>query len=174
MWSIWKHMAEIIPIGCYHGSQDNLTGPTPLPEQGWGHMIDPFINPSGTICYSDNVRYGFLGALGFLQVLTILWFFLIVQVAIRVIKGIGADDIRSDDEGEDEEEELEIENEKGSMVSKGAQPIELDVEQPVDFTRWKSKAGVNKRSASSSAVNLPGHYNRKELLSRIGCEKQVD
>ncbi|KAM4067332.1 TLC domain-containing protein [Hirsutella rhossiliensis] len=110
MWSIWTHMAEIIPIGCYHGPQDDPIGPTPLPNHGWSHMLEPFWKPAGTICYSDNVRWGFLGALGFLQALTIIWFFMIVQVAIRVIKGIGADDIRSEDEGEDLEEEIDPES----------------------------------------------------------------
>ncbi|KAJ6098477.1 Sphingosine N-acyltransferase [Penicillium canescens] len=163
MWSIWTHMAEIIPTGCYHGSQDNLAGPTPLPEHGWSYMLDPFRNPSGTICYSDNVRWGFLGALGFLQVLTVFWFFLIIQVAIHVIRGIGADDIRSDDDGEGEEEDLEYED---------AQPLEVDVEA-IGLKGWNRRAGV-KRTARSSGVSLLSHRDRKALLSRIGCETQVD
>lgn len=158
MWSIWSHMAEIIPTGCYHGSQDDLTGPDPLPEHGWSYMLDPFRNPSGTICYSDNVRWGFLGALGFLQVLTVFWFFLIIQVAIRVISGISADDIRSDDE-----EDLEYE---------APQLLEVHVED-IDLKGWKCRVGV-KRAATSSGVSLSGHRGRKELLSRIGCEKQVN
>lgn len=162
MWSIWTHMGQIIPVGCYHGSQDNLTGPTPLPDHGWSHMLDPFRNPSGTICYSDNVQRGFLIALGFLQVLTVFWFFLIIKVALRVIKGMGADDIRSDDDGGDEED----------LEYKGIEPPEVGVES-IGLKGWKRGTGT-KRATSSSGVSLPGHRDRKELLSRIGCEKQVD
>lgn len=58
------------------------------------------------------------GLLGFLQVLTVFCSFLIIQVAICVISGIGVDDIRSDDGGEGEED-LEYE---------AAQLLEVDVE----------------------------------------------
>lgn len=80
---------------------------------------------------------------------------MVVQVAIRVIRGVGADYTRSDDEGGDEQVE------------------EVGVEA-IDLKAWERRAGVNKRTASSSGVSLPGHSDRKELLGRIGCEKQVD
>ncbi|KAL4971291.1 longevity assurance proteins LAG1/LAC1 [Aspergillus desertorum] len=171
MWSIWTHMAEIIPIGCYHGSQDNLTGPTPIPEHGWTHILDPFRNPSGTICYSDSVRWGFLCALGFLQLITIFWFVLIVKVAIRVVKGMGADDIRSDDD------ETRSDDDRGDKVESpeyNRPPLGVGARAPVLYSRSpKRTAGVG-RSASSSGTNLSGQYTRKELLSRIGCEYLVE
>ncbi|OKL55529.1 hypothetical protein UA08_09218 [Talaromyces atroroseus] len=136
MWSIWKHMAEVIPIGCYHGAQDNFTGPIPLPEHGWLHSLEPFRNPSGIICYSNNVRWGFLGALGFLQLLTVFWFVLIVQVAVRVIKGIGADDIRSDNDSSD------IDNAESDSGLQGHQLPELTVEIDVS---WLSKRVADRR-----------------------------
>lgn len=118
-------------------------------------MLEAFLNPSGTICYSDGIRWGFLGALGFLQVLTISWFLLILQVAIRVVKGIGADDIRSEDEDEGELEEKE------NTFQGGA---------PVDPEAWKRRANV-RGNATSSGVGLLESWDRKELLGRIGCEK---
>ncbi|KAH8821916.1 TLC domain-containing protein [Xylogone sp. PMI_703] len=172
LWGIWAYMGDVIPVGCYHGSQDNLTGPTPLPQHGWLHMVDPFINPTGTICYSDKVKWWFLSALGFLQVLTIFWFFMIVRVAVRVLKGNGADDIRSDDESEEEEND-------GTSEYEGAEPFEQEEVgeevgvEAIDLEGWKRRAGI-KRTANSSGFGLPGHSDRKELLSRIGCEKQVD
>ncbi|UNI16619.1 Sphingosine N-acyltransferase [Purpureocillium takamizusanense] len=169
MWSIWSHMAEIIPIGCYHGSQNDLIGPTPLPDHGFLHMLEPFRKPAGTICYSDSIRWGFLGALGFLQALTIVWFFMIVQVAIRVIKGIGADDIRSEDEGDDQEED----DDKGHRdCHRASHPIEVRVEASDLHLRKPRISG--KRTASSSGVSLTRGGDRKELLNRIGCERQVD
>ncbi|KAJ5149514.1 Sphingosine N-acyltransferase, partial [Penicillium atrosanguineum] len=106
MYHIWTYMPETIQPGCYYRSPDSLIiGPSPLPKDGRSYMFEAFLNPSGTICYSDGIRWGFLGALGFLQVLTINWFFLILQVAIRVVKGVGADDIRSEDEDGGELEE---------------------------------------------------------------------
>ncbi|KAI0597217.1 putative longevity-assurance protein [Biscogniauxia sp. FL1348] len=164
-YSIWKDAPRIMPIGCFHGSNANLTGPTPIPE-GWGHYLEPFTNPEGALCFSESVIWGFLYCLLSLQVITIFWFFMIIKVAIRVLKGTGADDVRSDDEGEQEEEE-EFEYEE-------AQPLEEEVGvESIDLKGWERRTGV-KRAASSSGVSLPGHSDRKELLGRIGCEKQVD
>ena len=101
MWGIW---IEVIPIGCYHGSQGNMTGLTPLPERGWILILDLFHNPSGTICYSKAIQEWFIGSLGFLQVLNIAWFIMIIKIAIRVVKGGGATDIRSVNESEDDGE----------------------------------------------------------------------
>jgi acyl-CoA-dependent ceramide synthase len=66
-----------------------------------------------------------MAALGFLQLLMAIWFVLIVRVAIRVLKGLGADDIRSDDEGE-EDAELE-----GAAEIKGNQKdVYMHYKQP--------------------------------------------
>jgi acyl-CoA-dependent ceramide synthase len=177
MWSIWTHMAEIIPIGCYHGSQDGLAGPTSLPEQGWSHMLDPFLNPSGTICYSDSVRWGFLGALGFLQVITLFWFVLIIKVAIRVVKGMGADDIRSDDDTQSEDDSRggggrghDTDKYEASVCRRATTGVGAEA---VGLENPMRTAGGN-RVAGPSGINLSGHYGRKELLGRIGCEKQSD
>lgn len=156
-------MPETINPGCYYMSEDSLiVGPTPLPKKGWWHLFEAFLHPSGTICYSDGIRWGFLGALGFLQALTIIWFSLILQVAIRVIKGIGADDIRSEDEDGSESEERENE-------FQGDRSLDSNVEA-INPKAWKLRADV-RGTANSSGVVLPGSWDRKELLGRIGCEK---
>lgn len=162
LWGIYTYMPATIAVGCYHGSQDNLSGPNPLPEHGWFHALEPFLNSSGTVCYSDNVMWGFLGALGFLQLLTIFWFVLIVKVAIRVVKGVGADDIRSEDEAEEDDDD------------EGNETKQIDVSvEPAVSRMWKPRAEL-RRNTGSSGVSLPGNRDRKELLSRIGCEKQVE
>lgn len=48
------------------------------------------------ICYTDFQIDIFLLLLTFLQVITMIWMFMILRVAIRVISGNNADDIRSD------------------------------------------------------------------------------
>ncbi|KAK7915305.1 hypothetical protein PG985_013008 [Apiospora marii] len=164
-WSVYTDIPKQIPIPCFKGTDDNLIGPFEAPE-GWSHLLEPFRDPSGTVCFTNNIRWGFLGCLLFLQVITIAWFITIIQVAIRVLKGGAADDVRSDGEGEEEEEE-EYEYEE-------AQPFEEEVGvEAIDLKNWERRTGV-KRASSSSGVSLPGHSDRKELLGRIGCEKQVE
>lgn len=164
-YSVWKHTPVAIPSGCYHGSQDNLTGPTPIPDT-WGHLLEPYINPGGTVCFGDGVRWAFLSALLFLLGLTLVWFTMIIKVVTKVLRGASADDIRSDGE-EDEAESLEYEYEE-------VQPLEEEVGvEDIDLKGWERRSGV-KRAATTSSVSLPGHSDRKELLGRIGCEKQVE
>ncbi|KAI1379067.1 longevity assurance proteins LAG1/LAC1 [Hypoxylon crocopeplum] len=164
-YSVHTDLAELVPPACFRGNNSNLTGPFPIPD-GWSHYFEPFTDFEGTICWSPSVRWCFLYCLLGLQVLTIFWFFMIIQVAIRVIKGDGADDTRSDDEEEKEEEESEYEE---------AQPLEEEVGvESIDLKGWERRTGVKRNVAASSGVSLPGHSDRKELLGRIGCEKQVD
>lgn len=165
MYHIWAYMPDIVKVGCYHTSEDNVvTGPTTLPEEGCSHMFEAFINPSGTICYSDSIRWGFLGSLGFLQIITLIWFFMIIKVAIRVVQGNGADDIRSDDEDEDIEEEVQ-EKGWGQTASKGG--------VNADLKALKRNAEVE-GTALSTGAGFSGRWERKGLLGRVGCERQVD
>lgn len=163
-WSIWKDALQLLPTGCFHGSGTHLKGPLPLPD-GWHHWLEPFRNSQGAVCSSQPVVYGFLYTLLGLQAITIFWFFMIIRVAIRVLRGGSADDPRSGDEAESEEAEYEYEE---------AQPLEEEVGvELLDLKGWERRTGM-KRAASSTAVSLPGHSDRKELLGRIGCEKQVE
>ena len=181
-WSIYAHTPEIMTVGCYSGPAHNLTGPHEAPA-GWGYLLEPLHNPEGNVCYDATVKWTFLSFLLGLQVLTLLWLVLIVKVAVRVVRGTGADDVRSDSEAvaaEEEEDEidevlgegLQGEGQEGDVLY--AQEVGAD---EIDFKGWNSKRGGSrpKRTAASSGVSLPGHHSdRKELLGRIGCEKQVD
>ncbi|KAK6208097.1 Sphingosine N-acyltransferase lag1 [Pestalotiopsis sp. IQ-011] len=164
-WSIYADIPRFINLGCYSGSAKNLVGPFPAPA-GFSHLLEPFRDPAGTVCFDKEIAGAFLVILLVLQVITISWFYLIARLVIRVLQGGNADDPRSDDEaGEEEEEEFEYEE---------AQPLEEEVGvEAIDLKNWERRTGV-KRVATSSGVNLPGHSDRKELLGRIGCEKQVD
>lgn len=53
---------------------------------------------SHEICYTDREIDSFVSLLSGLQVITIIWLFMIIRVAIKVIRGKPAEDVRSDDE----------------------------------------------------------------------------
>ena len=167
-WSVYAHTEKIMPLGCFRGSNDNLIGPED-PPPGLSYLIAPFLSSTGRVCYNSTVKWAFLAPLLLLQVITIVWFTMIVRVAVKVIRGDGAEDTRSDDEGDEEEADEEDE-----FIYEEAQPLEEEVGvEELDLKNWERRTGV-KRQASSSGVSLPGHSDRKELLGRIGCEKQVD
>lgn len=129
---------------------------------GW--LFEPFYKSTGLVCFNNTVLWSFLTPLLLLQVITIVWFTMIVRVAMKVLRGDGAEDSRSDDEEEEEEEE--------EFIYEAALEEDVGVEA-LDFKNWERRSGI-KRQANSSGVSLPGHSDRKELLGRIGCEKQVD
>ncbi|KAG5928516.1 hypothetical protein E4U42_000499 [Claviceps africana] len=163
-WSVYAHTSEVIPFGCFTGSDDHLIGPE-APPSGMMWMVEPFISSTGRLCHTELVKWCFLAPLLLLQGITIYWFTMILRVALKVIRGDGAEDSRSDHESVEEEDEY---------VYEEAEPLEQEVDaDEIDLRSWERRTGV-RRQASSSGVSLPGHSDRKELLGRIGCEKQVD
>ncbi|KAF9875097.1 hypothetical protein CkaCkLH20_07363 [Colletotrichum karsti] len=165
-WSIYADIPVTIPTGCFRGKEPNLSGPLPIPENSYTHILEPFYKPDGLVCWNDTTTWSFLLPLLVLQVITIGWFLMIVRVVMKVLRGGNAEDTRSDDEGEAEEE--------ADYVYEEAQPLEQEVGvEDIDLKSWERRTGI-KRQASASGVSLPGHSDRKELLGRIGCEKQVD
>lgn len=163
-WSVYAHTPEIMPSACFRGTNDHLIGPE-APPPGLSYLIEPFLSSTGRVCYNDTVKWAFLAPLLALQGITIYWFTMIVRVAMKVLRGDGAEDSRSDDEAVEEEDEY---------VYEEAEPLEEEVDaDEIDLRSWERRSGV-RRQASTSGVSLPGHSDRKELLGRIGCEKQVD
>jgi very-long-chain ceramide synthase len=200
-YSIFQDLPKLIPVGCY----DSTTGKLVSQDGGFSilaNVLQPFNDPDGLVCWNNPIKYGFLGLLLALQVLTIIWFFMVLQVAYRVLTGNGAHDNRSDDEDAAEEEELiEDEDEKEADLESLADAGATDaVAQVLDSTEFKGNvtgsvpasvvkersispvatAGASsttagssrpRRSGRTSAISLPGHGDRKELLGRIGCDK---
>lgn len=165
-WSIYAHTPEIMPNGCFVGPNDSLVGPTEAPA-GFSYLVEPFFNATGRVCFNETVKWAFLTPLLLLQGITIFWFTMIIRVAIKVIRGDGAEDSRSDDEYEEDEDEEEL-------IYEEIQPLEQEVGvEDLDLKSWERRNGL-KKQASASGVSLPGHSDRKELLGRIGCEKQVE
>ncbi|OWP00489.1 TLC domain-containing protein [Marssonina coronariae] len=176
-YSVWADIPANIDYGCYSGQNGSIQGPFPPPDR-LGHLVDPFRNPEGTVCFNHKIKWGFLSALLFLQFLTLVWFTMIVKVAIRVLKGGDADDVRSDDEGDDEEELLDEKSllSAAEQIEEMAAPPPYEEEVGVEAITLKGrKCGAKhykKGSGSASGVSLP-HSDRKELLGRIGCDKGV-
>ncbi|KAJ6445067.1 LOW QUALITY PROTEIN: TRAM1-like protein & fumonisin [Purpureocillium lavendulum] len=102
-WSIYAELPRVVPPGCYIGGANDLRGPLPVPD-GWSHLVEPLYRPEGIICWYDGVRWAFLYCLLFLQALLMMWFVLIVRVALRVLNGKAVEDERSDDEGDESDE----------------------------------------------------------------------
>ncbi|KAI9675525.1 MAG: sphingosine N-acyltransferase lag1 [Trizodia sp. TS-e1964] len=185
-WSVYKDIPAEINYGCYYGKTGEMVGPIPPPDY-FGHLIQPFQDPEGLICFNDKIKWGFLAGLLALQVLMVIWFVMICKVAWKVINGGQAEDSRSDDEDaeEDAEEEEEEEGDEEEEKKKRAllhqdKPssafLPLEEECGVESINLKGRTSANTRrfkkaTGSASGVTLPGHSDRKELLGRIGCDK---
>ncbi|KAK3364522.1 longevity assurance proteins LAG1/LAC1 [Lasiosphaeria hispida] len=167
-YSVWTSTFDGLPVGCFSGPAHNLTGPFDVPpEKSSIYLLEPLWTSDGLVCYNDTAKWWFLSLLLFLQALTIMWFSLIIRVAVKVLKGEAADDIRSDDEADEEDED--------EFVYEEAQPLEQEVGvDEIDLKNWERRTGVKRQAPTATGVSLPGHSDRKELLGRIGCEKQVE
>ncbi|RYO97942.1 hypothetical protein DL765_010987 [Monosporascus sp. GIB2] len=63
---------------------------------------------------------------------------------------------------------------RGTADNLQGQPIEEEVGvEGIDLKQWERRSGV-KGATSSTAISFSRHGDRKELLNRIGCEKQID
>ncbi|KAI0912304.1 longevity-assurance protein [Ustulina deusta] len=167
-WSVYTDLPRLIPSSCYSGPADKLHGPLPVPD-GRGYLLEPFRDPAGIVCMNEGIWFGFLSYLLVLQAIMMPWSAAIVRVAIRVVRGDGAEDIRSDDE--EEEDDVE-EDEKVGLEDARIIEEEVGVEV-IDFEAWKRRSGV-KPTTRSSGASISRHSDRKELLNRIGCERQIE
>lgn len=169
-WSTWAHSTQVTGGACFKGPINNVTGPFELPaDKGMMFLLEPLWDSEGILCYNRTTMISFLSLLLALQGLTIMWFGMIIRVAMKVLRGERAEDTRSDDEAEDELEE------DTEAVEEEPVPLEQEVGvEEIDLKNWERRTGVKRQAATTSGVSLPGHSDRKELLGRIGCEKQVE
>lgn len=67
-------------------------------------MCEPGLEFSqAAICWTPRIVHGFLALLGGLQILSLIWLYMIGRVVFKVIKGQNAEDVRSDEDDTDEE-----------------------------------------------------------------------
>ena len=173
VYSIYTHIPEKIEYGCYSGGAQNVTGPFVIPD-GYGHLIDPFRDPKGLVCWNDNIKMAFLYVLLALQFILLVWFGMIMKVAMKVLRGGEAEDSRSDDEDEEDAEEIEEQSKDRKRT----------YEKPIELAPFEEEVGVegislrNQRSSPARRFRKGGgmasgvtlHSDRKELLGRIGCD----
>lgn len=170
-YSLYADSHKIIDLGCYWGSNRNLHGPIDPPDF-FDHLTQPFRDPEGLVCWTSSIKWTFVGSLLFLQVILLMWFGMIVRVAMKVIKGQEAADSRSDEEEEEEEDQYKADKKQDSNAAwTNAPPLEEEVGvEAIDLSRRKtSPARHYRKGAAASGVTL--HSDRKELLGRIGCDK---
>ncbi|KAL2350100.1 TLC domain-containing protein [Cryomyces antarcticus] len=179
-WSLYTDVGEMMPYGCYSsvtGEKLSSDGGSEIAK----HVLQPFLDPDGTVCFNPQIRYSFLGLLLALQILTLIWFGMIMRVAYNVLSGKGADDSRSDDEcaeddAADEDPIDQLRFDKEADVRMHGYEEEVGVDQ-MDFGRKTSPVRQfskgRKSGGRASGISIPGHgySDRKELLGRIGCDK---
>ena len=179
-------------FGCYDSKDGSYLSETPPPNSRFlieagsngevppggteilTNVLQPYIAPGEPVCYNSRIMWVFMSLLVFLQGITVMWFVMILRVAWRVLKGQGADDSRSDDEGDDDEvDEFDMAAEEAQHLPE-AEPLR-PVEQVVGVEELHIKrkgspassrfSAVRKEQASSSGIGV-----KKEILNRIGCD----
>ncbi len=173
-YSVYADIPKEITYGCYYGSNGHLRGPIEPPDS-FGHLIQPFRDPEGLVCWSNGIKWTFLAMLLSLQIILLLWFGMIMRVAWKVVQGGEAEDSRSDDEGEEADDGGDdfITGKHVNAILEsppleeevGVESINVCVSPMSPTRRYRKVVGT------ASGVKLPGHSDRKELLGRIGCDK---
>ncbi|KAK0279696.1 Sphingosine N-acyltransferase lag1 [Friedmanniomyces endolithicus] len=176
-WSIYAHVNNgTMSYGTYSTS----TG-AKLSDDGGTNIIDnllqPMLHPGAqTLSFNANIRWLFLGLLLALQCITIAWFVMICRVVMRVLRGEGADDSRSEAEDTDIDQYDEVrKDDTGAQASaQQEKPRYIEIETTSEELRTYPKRGggstgsgsKRKGKAISSGLHLGEH---KDILNRIGC-----
>lgn len=187
-WSVYTYISGDVRDECYRGPASDLEGPFPVPDD-YQHLIQPFLDPTGLVCMNTGIGQVFLVVLLALQGLLLIWLWMIVKVAYKVLSGEGADDTRSDDENSEAKAEdtrdpidqIHLCVEARPYVPLSNLPIEKEVgfdEMRISTSRVGRASPVGRagrksdgHAAATTGISLRGHNNRKELLGRIGCDK---
>ncbi|OJK02575.1 hypothetical protein ASPACDRAFT_76986 [Aspergillus aculeatus ATCC 16872] len=157
-WSIYRDVPAKMSYGCYSGTTAEMISTNGYPS-AWSYLVSPFKDLNGPICMNRTVKWIFLSCLLALQLLSLIWFTMVIRVAVGVIRTGNAEEPRSDDEGEEEEEYFaEKDGLNGSTHA-------IDSSN-VDWRRANGSSAVRPRR-----VRLGDQSDRKALLGRIGCDK---
>ncbi len=170
-WSIYRDVPRVMPFACYSGATEELETDANQLGSRWRYA-EPFFDQKGTICLDSSVKSVFLGLLLMLQVLSIVWFGMIIKVALSLVRGESANDTRSsdEDEGEDEEDEEEQKEDmkcKEDISSgKPRQPISNGKARASGSDTPPRQTGLFQRG---TGIRVTGSRDRKELIGRVGC-----
>lgn len=188
-WSLYAHSPDLT---MRYAAYSTVTGLQVSDDAGTNildNLFQPLLHPDAqTVAWNAPIRGMFLTLLLALQCITIAWFIMICRVVVRVVRGEGADDTRSDGEDEDvdEDEEVTVGDTQPLSIPLRAM-AEPEVEKPRfieveatgdDFPSYPKRissssaaggGGASKRKPHkgiSSSLHLGEH---KEILNRIGC-----
>lgn len=150
--------------GCYSGTTAEMLTTDGYPDK-WAHLIYPFLNIDGPICMNRTIKWIFLSFLLAIHSLSLLWFGMIIHVAIGVLRTGNAEEPRSDDE----EEEL---SDIGSKINGKNGSNGTSVTADSSSAEWR-RSSASPRTRGRGRVRLGDQNDRKALLGRIGCEKPV-
>ncbi|KAH8697273.1 putative longevity-assurance protein [Talaromyces proteolyticus] len=163
-WSIFKNIPVALPYGCYSGKTAVMYTANAYPNR-FAYLFGPYLNEEGPICMNQTVKWIFLSFLLFLQGLSMLWFTLIVKIAINAVRSGNAEDSRSDGEDEEgEEEDEETENQSNET----ARAALADRNSNAESSWRRANGSVRTRRGHGRVL---GDSDRKALLGRIGCDK---
>ncbi|RFN54946.1 sphingosine n-acyltransferase lag1 [Fusarium flagelliforme] len=155
-WSGHAHSLVVCGTNCYTGSGNTISGPEPVPWDGYFYILEPLIYDSGRVCYDYRIKSLFVGGLLFLEGLMIFWLVMILKLVVRVLRGGNAEDTRSDDEAEGECEPIS--------------PIEVVVDaDKLQYPLQPSRG----RATSCAASGLGISKDSKGYLDRIGCKQRI-
>ncbi|KAA8652407.1 sphingosine N-acyltransferase lag1 [Aspergillus tanneri] len=104
-WSIYKDVPTHMPYACYSGATGEILlgypEGYPSSRDTWATYLlylYPFQDLDGPICMNASIKWAFIASLVALQALSLVWFGMVVRVAMRVLRTGVAEDTRSDDE----------------------------------------------------------------------------
>ncbi len=156
--------------GCYSGGTNDLLPDIPAQPDYFSHLVWPFQDSEGPICLNQEVKWIFLGMLGLLQILCLIWFGTILKVIAGILMGGKPEDTRSDDEAD-------VDNGEADMKSRPMNVTDLNVcvggSSEYDRGRGNSTLSAPKPRSTTAGRRLMDVEHRKELLARIGCEKPL-
>ncbi|KAK1138663.1 hypothetical protein N8T08_002095 [Aspergillus melleus] len=159
-WSIYKEVPAKMAYGCYSGTTAEMISTDGYPDT-FTYLFYPFLNLDGPICMNRTIKWIFLSFLLSLQLLSIIWFAMVVRVAVGVLRTGNAEDSRSDDEEDEEINAGSKDNTHGSVAAAEGTNAE-----------WRRANGSSTvRPRGRGRVGLGPQSDHKALLGRIGCDK---
>ncbi|PGH27087.1 hypothetical protein AJ80_01274 [Polytolypa hystricis UAMH7299] len=173
-WSIYKNVPAVMPHGCYsRATGERFT--TDGISNNWSHLLLPFQSADGPICMSPRIKWVFLSFLAFLQILSLIWFTMVLRVAVSVLRTGGAEDTRSDDE----EDSVDVDDEKanglnGAGSTNGSARMSNESNPQTVISSGSSQGHHHhpvRIRTGRGRVTLSDQNERKALLGRIGCDK---
>lgn len=168
-WSVYYDLPRELTYGCYTGSTSEfISAEAP---NALAYMLGPYLSLDNPICFNPTLKWMFLSFLLILEVLSIVWFSMIVRVAYGVVCGGNAEDTRSDEEDEAEVEGHTPSRVPAHLVAKDGAPADpLETGNAPGLGRRRSNGTASVRARGRGRVPFDPS-DRKALLGRIGCEK---